>query len=189
MLDVGHGRAASGEWLKSLFGRIPMTSLVTKMLPSAMIFAALCGPARADSTPIPPKGAATFALYFTGRVLATHDIGAAGSTFLTEASGVTKSIDGQKTFDNMVEHCLIHGETVGKIVKYTGSCLDTDADGDKFFHSFAGGEDSGKSAIIGGTGKFKGMTGELTYTTTGAPSAGPGQFSFSAEDKLNWEIK
>jgi hypothetical protein len=166
-----------------------MTSLVTKVLPSAMIFASLCGPAWPDSTPIPSKGATTFAIYFTGRVLAAQDIGEAGSTFLTEASGVTKSVDGQKTFDNMVEHCLIQGETVGKIVKYTGSCLDTDADGDKFFHSFEGGEASGKSTIIGGTGKYKGMTGELPYTTTAAPSAGAGQFSFSTEDKLNWEIK
>jgi hypothetical protein len=166
-----------------------MTSLVTRVLPFSMIFASLCGAARADSAPIPPKGAATFALYFTGRVLGTHDIGEAGSTFLSEASGVTKNVDGQKTFDNMVEHCLIHGETVGKMVRYTGSCVDTDADGDKFFHTFEGGLESGKSTIIGGTGKYKGMTGDLTYTTTAGPSAGPGQFSFSAEDKLNWEIK
>ena len=166
-----------------------MTSLVTKVLPSALIFAALCGPGRADSAPLPPKGAATFVIYFTGHVLGTHDIGEAGSTVVSEASGLAKSIDGPKTFDNMVEHCLIHGETVGKSVKYTGSCLNTDADGDKYFHTFEGGADSGKSVIIGGTGKYKGMTGELTYTTTGGPSPGAGQFSFSAEDKLNWEIK
>ena len=82
-------------------------TLVTRLLPAAIIFASLCGAARADSTPLPPKGAATFAIYFTGRVLGAHDIGEAGSTAVSEASGLAKSIDGPKTFDNMVEQCLI----------------------------------------------------------------------------------
>jgi hypothetical protein len=166
-----------------------MTSLVTRLFPAVILFASLCGAARADSAPLPPKGAATFAIYFTGRVLGTHDIGEAGSTAVSEASGLAKSIDGPKTFDNMVEHCLVHAETVGKSVKFTGSCLNTDADGDKYFHTFEGGPESGKSTIIGGTGKYKGMTGDITYTTVAGPSPGAGQFSFSAEDKLNWEIK
>lgn len=166
-----------------------MTSLVTKALPFAMIFASLCSPAWADSAPIPPKGTATIVVYFTGHVLGTHDIGEAAATFMSEASGLTKSVDGSKTFDNTVEHCLIYGEVVTKSIKYTGSCANTDADGDKYFHTFEGGADSGKSMIIGGTGKYKGMTGDITFTTTGGPSLGAGQFSFSAEDKLSWEVK
>jgi hypothetical protein len=125
-------------------------TLVTRLLPAAFIFASLSGAARADSAPLPPKGAATFAIYFTGRVLGAHDIGEAGSTIVSEASGLAKSIDGPKTFDNMVEQCLIHAETVGKSVKFTGSCLNTDADGDKYFHTFEGGPESGKSTIIAG---------------------------------------
>jgi hypothetical protein len=166
-----------------------MTSLVTRLFPAVIIFASLCGAARADSAPLPPKGAATFAIYFTGRVIGAHDIGEVGSTAVSEASGLVKSIDGPKTFDNMVEHCLVHAETVGKSVKFTGSCLNTDVDGDKYFHTFEGGPESGKSTIIGGTGKYKGMTGDITYTTTAGASPGAGQFSFTAEDKLNWEIK
>lgn len=164
-------------------------TLVTRLLPAALIFASLSGAARADSAPLPPKGAATFAIYFTGRVLGAHDFGEAGSTAVSEASGLARSIDGPKTFDNMVEQCLIHAETVGKSVKFTGSCLNTDADGDKYFHTFEGGPDGGKSTIIGGTGKYKGMTGDLTFTTTAGPSPGAGQFSLTAVDKLNWEIK
>jgi hypothetical protein len=76
-----------------------------------------------------------------------------------------------------------------KSIKYIGSYVNTDADGDKYFHTFEGGADSGNSTIIGGTGKYKGMTGDIKYTTTGGPSVGAGQFSFSAEDKINWEVK
>ena len=45
-------------------------TLVTRLLPAAIIFASLCGAARADGTPLPPKGAATFAIYLPAAYLA-----------------------------------------------------------------------------------------------------------------------
>jgi hypothetical protein len=166
------------------------TTTVKQTLPTAFALAMISNVALAGGAPIPPSGSSSYATYFTGHVLDINTTGEnAPTSSFSEATGITKSSDGQKIFDGLVVHCLIHGEAEGKTVKYTGSCLDTDADGDKFLHTFEGGADSGTTKMISGTGKYAGMHWNATYATSPLPSAGQGQFSFSAEDKATWESK
>jgi len=168
-----------------------MTSATLKRtLPTAFAVAMISNLALAGGAPIPPSGSSSYVTYFTGHVLDVNTAGEnAPTSRFSAATGITKSSDGQKLFDGLVVHCLIHGEAEGKTVKYTGSCLDTDADGDKFLHTFEGGPDSGTTKMISGTGKYSGMSWSATYTTSSFPSAGQGQFSFSAGDKATWEFK
>jgi hypothetical protein len=172
-----------------------MTPLLTRMLPAAMLCMSLSAAALADSAPIPQKGATTYLTYDILHVLSINDMSDSGSSDVAEIEGITKNTDGQKVFDNMTEHCLWHRDTVGSkepfvgTFKVAGSCTSTDGDGDKVFHTFEEGAKEGTTTTLGGTGKYKGISGGATVTSINVPQLGPGHFAFVAEHKITWEIK
>ena len=55
----------------------------------------------------------------------------------------------------MSVRCLYHWSVVGEINHVNGSCVHTDKDGDNVFATF----DDKTTILIGGTGKYKGITG------------------------------
>ena len=136
---------------------------------------------------MPQQGTTNFVTYYTARILSNLNMGEIGSEALVEMLGVTRNTDGQKLFDNMAVRCIVYRETVGGKYKAKGACTETDSDGDKTFTTF----DSVTMihTLIGGTGKYKGISGTEPYTVKMLPAPGEGMSAFIADHKASWQFK
>ncbi len=143
--------------------------------------------ASAEKLQMPQQGTATYVTYYTSRSLANLDMGEIGSEALLELVGVTRNTDGQQFFDNMTVRCLFYREAVSGKVKGSGACIETDGDGDKVFTTF----DAGAlvHTLIGGTGKYKGISGTAPYTVHRLPAPGEGLGAVSVDHKVTWQFK
>jgi hypothetical protein len=83
----------------------------------------------------------------------------------------------------MHAHCLMLSAIIGGKSSVSGACTETDRDGDHVFTSF----DSAAYKLIGGTGKYKGISGSALYSVTPEPSAEPGRYGYVM--KHTWTIQ
>ena len=74
---------------------------------------------------------------------------------------------------------------VGETNHVNGSCVHTDKDGDNVFATF----DDKTTTLIGGTGKYKGITGTVPYTVVGLHETVGGRTAWIVNHKAIWEIK
>lgn len=78
--------------------------------------------------------------------------------------------------DKLAARCLALGDqtTDGSSYMERGTCTLTDADGDHVFETYEVTDGNGTGKLVAGTGKFKGITGELAITSTyfGSPAEG-----------------
>jgi hypothetical protein len=141
----------------------------------------------AQQLQIPKQGTASYVTYYTGRSLTSLNMGEVGSEALGEIVGITRNTDGQKFFDNMTVRCILYSQTLGGKRKANGACTETDSDGDKVFTTF----DSGTMmhTLIGGTGKYKGISGTAPYTSKVLPPPGEGLSASIVDHKVTWEFK
>jgi hypothetical protein len=133
----------------------------------------------------PQEGATTYVTRYAGRVIDVADLGDGDSEMLVQMTGVTRNALGQPVFDNMSAHCLVLSNVIGGKSRTTGACRETDSDGDTVFTSF----DGEAQKLIGGTGKYKGISGSALYTLTPEPSPRPGTLAYSAKQSVTWTIK
>ena len=95
--------------------------------------------------------------------------------------------DGAKLFDNLSLHCL-EGSVARKAgYKFTGTCVETDGDGDKLYLTYEGPE-SGPVEVLGGTGKFKGIKGKGQWRVTDAPGNTASLFAFTFDYEFDWTL-
>jgi hypothetical protein len=144
-------------------------------------------PAAADS-PFPRTGSAKFAAYTVCRSLGLIDMGTVGSQSSADCVGIVKSKEAAKTLDNLAIHCLEESRARADGYKFVGTCVETDADGDKIFMTYEGPE-SGPIALIGGTGKYAGIEGSGTWAVTDAPGNTSSQFLFTLDYGVDWRFK
>ena len=85
----------------------------------------------------------------------------------------------------MSVRCLYHWSVVGETNRQNGSCVDTDKDGDNVFLTF----DDKSLYFMGGTGKYKGLTGTAAYTFVALHDAVGGRPALIINHKVSWEIK
>ncbi len=86
----------------------------------------------------------------------------------------------------MRARCLVLSSVVGgKPGPAAGACAETDRDGDILFTSF----EADAHKLIGGTGKYKGISGSARYTLTPDPSPELGKIAYSVEQDVVWTIK
>jgi hypothetical protein len=148
---------------------------------------ALGAPALA-AEPFPPSGAAKLAAYTVCRSAVIVDMGPVGSNSSAECIGIVKTRDGSKLLDNQAMRCLEEAKARPEGYAFTGTCSQTDADGDKLFMTYEGPE-SGTVAVIGGTGKYKDVTGKGTWSVTDAPGNNAQLFLFTLSYDVTWEMK
>lgn len=143
--------------------------------------------AAAEKVLIPQQGTTTYVTYYTGHSLASLDMGDVGNEALWELTGVTRNTDGQKLFDQMSVRCLFYRTSMDGKVGGVGACTETDVDGDKVFATF----DASKRmhTLIGGTGKYKGITGTAQLAVTRLLAPGEGWDAFVIEHKMTWQLK
>ena len=141
----------------------------------------------AQQQQMPQQGTTTYVTYYHIRILTTLNMGDVGSEDLRELVGITRNIGGQKFFDGMTVRCIQYEETLGGVVDYNGACVETDSDGDKVFSTY---KRSGRlHTLVGGTGKYKGISGTGTYTGKKLPSPGEGYLAHIVELKVTWQFK
>jgi hypothetical protein len=142
------------------------------------------GPAVA-SDPFPPSGAAKLAAYVVCHSAVLIDMGPVGSNSSAECVGIVKTRDGSKLLDNLSIRCLEEANARPDGYKFTGTCVQTDGDGDKLFMTYEGPE-SGQIAWIGGTGKYKDIEGSGTWSVADAPGNTSSLFLFTLTYDATW---
>ena len=150
-------------------------------------FVAFGGPAFA-ADPLPKTGSAKLAAYSVCRSAVIVDMGAAGSNSSAECIGIVKTLDGSKLLDNLAIRCLEEAKARPEGYAFTGTCVQTDADGDKIFMTYEGPE-SGTIEWIGGTGKYKDIAGTGTWSVTDAPGNTANLFLFTLSYDAAWTTK
>jgi hypothetical protein len=138
--------------------------------------------------PFPPSGAAKLAAYTVCRSAVIVDMGPVGSNSSAECIGIVKTRDGSKLLDNLAIRCQEDAKARPEGYAFTGTCIHTDADGDKLFMTYEGPE-SGTIALIGGSGKYKDITGSGTWSVTDAPGNTAQLFLFTLNYDVSWTMK
>ena len=151
-------------------------------LSAVTLYAAM--PVLAGTAVLPPNGETTYVTYYTGRVLGTEYVGDGALELLVELTGVSRNAAGQPAFDAMSAHCLMLSAIISGKPRRYGACTQTDRDGDHAFTSF----DGAASKLIGGTGKYKGISGSGISSVTPEPSLEPGRYGYVMESSMTWTI-
>ncbi len=142
--------------------------------------------ARADA--LPKTGSVKHSAYTVCRQSVAIDLGEVGSDSSAECTGIVRTADRAKPLDNLALRCL-EGSTARKSgYKFTGSCVETDGDGDKLFLTYEGPED-GPLAVLGGTGKYKGIKGAGRWRVADAPGNTATLFAFTLDYEFDWRFE
>ncbi|WP_233860323.1 hypothetical protein [Paraburkholderia sp. HD33-4] len=145
----------------------------------------LAGVACAQKSDMPQHGSATYEGYYLNHVLSTMDMGEQGSGAVIEGFGITRSSDGRQPFDKLSVHCLFFEGSRGGQYSETGSCTETDTDGDVIYLTVS----TDAQTLIGGTGKYKRITGAGTFSGHPLRAPAPGTFAVILEQKVTWDMK
>jgi hypothetical protein len=133
----------------------------------------------------PKTGSAEYDTYYTDNTVEKIDSGA-GTGSIVDSTGINRNVKGEGPFNDMSVRCLYHTSgSVGETVHYNGSCVETDKDGDNVFTTF----DDNNHYLMGGTGKYKGITGKVPYTVRVLHDAVGGRQAYIVNHKATWEIK
>ena len=132
----------------------------------------------------PKAGQAEYDTYYVFENLAkiATDAGTGG---IDEFTGITRNVKGDGPFNDMAVHCLGHWTAIGDKFDFRGSCAETDAAGDTVFTTF----DNDNHYIVGGTGKYTGITGTVPYTAVHLADTIGGRTARVVNHKASWEIK
>lgn len=150
--------------------------------------AALASAGSAAAAPLPKTGSVKHNAYVVCRAAAAVDLGAVGSDSAADCTGIVRTPDRTQPLDNLAIHCLEESNARKAGYKFTGSCVETDADGDKLYMTYEGPE-SGPVEVLGGTGKFKGITGKGQWRVTDAPGNTASLFAFTLDYDFTWSFE
>jgi hypothetical protein len=149
--------------------------------------AAWAAPALA-AEPFPPSGAAKLAAYAVCRSAVIVDMGPVGSNSSAECTGIVRTRDGSKLLDNLAIRCMEESKARPAGYAFTGTCIQTDGEGDKIFMTYEGPE-GGTIALLGGTGKYAGITGKGAWSVADAPGNNAQLFAFTLTYDIEWTTK
>jgi hypothetical protein len=168
---------------------------------AATLFAGLVaiGPSSVRGEPVEKKGTTPYVTHFIFRPIMNLDVGELGKATTLEAVGTTQNMKGEKMLDKMSARCVAINVASGEKKYIDGACVLADSDGDKIFSTFDTRDldksqpkmDCGTHIITGGTGKYKGITGNEPFACIAMPAlAGSGDyFAMDIPHNTTWEIK
>ena len=160
-----------------------------RTLSAVLIFAAAMPAAPAFAAdPFPATGAAKLAAYSVCRSAVIVDMGPLGSNSSAECTGIVRTLDGSKPLDNLAIRCIEESKARREGYAFTGTCIQTDGDGDKIFMTYEGPE-TGTIEWIGGTGKYQDITGKGTWSVVDAPGNTAQLFALTFIYDVNWTTK
>ena len=153
------------------------------MISSMAVALTICA-TPAAAAEFPKSGSAEYDTYYVDNPVAKID-GGVGTGTIVDTTGITRNVKGEGPFNNMSVRCLYHVSVAGEISHYNGSCVETDKDGDNVFTTF----DDKNHYLMGGTGKYKGITGTIPYTVIELHDTVGGHAANIVNHKATWEIK
>jgi hypothetical protein len=171
------------------FGNVGEEAIL-RTLSAVLIFAAAIAsraPAFA-ADPFPASGAAKLAAYSVCRSAVIVDMGPVGSNSSAECTGIVKTRDGSKLLDNLAIRCMEESQARPAGYAFSGTCIQTDGEGDKIFMTYEGPE-GGVIALLGGTGKYQDITGKGTWSVADAPGNNAQLFAFTLTYDIDWTTK
>jgi hypothetical protein len=150
--------------------------------------------------PIQPRGTTPYTTHFIFRPLLSLDDPNVGKAAVMEAVGTTQNTKGERMLDKMAARCVALNVDLGEKHKFiNGACVLADSGGDKIFSTFDTRDvdpskpemNCGTHVIVGGTGKYKGITGREPFACHAMPAlAGPdGYTALDIPHITTWEIK
>jgi hypothetical protein len=162
-----------------LKGGTEMKSILASMTVVLALYASA-----AIAAEFPKSGEAKYDTYYVGNPVAKIDSGAGTGTIVDE-TGINRNVKGEGPFHDMSVRCLYHMSSVGETLHFNGSCVETNKDGDNVFTTF----DDKNHYLMGGTGKYKGITGTVPYTVVLLHETVGGREAVIVNHKAKWEIK
>jgi hypothetical protein len=176
-------------------------TLMTTLLSGAMValvpWVSLADPV----TPLPPKGVTPYVTHFIFRPLVAFDDNdtGVGKAAVVEMTGTTQNLKGEAMLDKMAARCVALNVDVTDKKYVDGICVLTDTGGDRIVSTFDTRDidksqpelGCGTHIIVGGTGKYKGITGKEPFSCQAMPAlAGPGGYTaLDIPHNTSWEIK
>lgn len=146
----------------------------------------------------PKQGTTSYVTHFMIRPTTTIDVGSPGKAVALEMVGTTANMNGEKLMDKMTAQCVAI-QIISKAKNYIdGGCVLTDKDGDKIFSTFDTRElegslprfTCGTHFIVGGSGKYKGMTGKEPFSCAILPNAAGDSWSgMDIEHQLTYKFE
>ena len=155
------------------------------LLPGSLVVGLLiygnAGGVAAEVAKLPPSGTTHFTTYFS--VHPDHVVKMAENSSITTAElvGITRNPDGKPYF----VHCLVTILVVNGDQTLYGACKETDKDGDYTSTTF----DSKAHHFIGGTGKYKGITGDAPFTVEAMPAPGENLGALIIPHEVTWKLE
>ena len=143
-----------------------MTNTRNRALSALVLLAAASAIAQAaNPAPMPREGSYEQTLCFGGpaHVISASDTDRYGTYQLT---GGTQSAT--RAFDAMSLECIGAFEMRSGVYRHKGYCVFQDASGDKFHVADSATPQAYAAELLGGTGKFNGITGNATIERLGA---------------------
>ncbi len=141
--------------------------------------------AQDEKVKMPQKGTTNYAIYFTFHKLAELKMEGTGSQWVEEQVGISRNTDGKPFFDQMSVRCLGYHQKIKEDSTLNGTCVETDKDGDQVFATF----DKNAHYLVGGTGKYKGISGPVPYKVNDLKDIGPNISAAIVDHEVTWEFK
>jgi hypothetical protein len=148
------------------------------------LLGALCAPVAAQS---PRQGEEQIRHVFTVVDRATMKMGDT-TVIQRELSGLSINDKGSGMFHDMGMRCLALITSENGRPRSDGRCVLVDRDGDQVFHTFVNRAGTGHHDIIGGTGKYTGISGREDFTIPPAPRAPEGANVLVVPVKATWKL-
>jgi hypothetical protein len=135
--------------------------------------------------------------FYSHTVQKIEDLETADSmkSYVTESFTFHDGNKNGKLMDGTTERCVSFGSySESGAVKEVGRCTMSDADNDKIFEEYvfevSGPKDTnpGKGRFLGGTGKYKDLTGTITFVGTSWPGISKVDTTFAGDYKGEYKI-
>jgi hypothetical protein len=153
---------------------------------------ALVGSLSAHAASLPTSGEVHLDETETFKVVTVVEAGGV-KTAIFEGTGIARGPAGDGPFHLLAMHCLGHAAWIkgGEDWEGNANCAFTDKDGDSFMSSWHVCKDcKSPDHLVGGSGKFKGITGNMPGGEAGSVYDDPLRgWAFLGYHDLKWEIK
>ena len=139
----------------------------------------------ATAANFPKSGSEKGVIYFTASV--ADELDGWDTPFqpgIYVMTGVVRTDPAGSAFDKSYVRCVGERALLGGKFSTAGSCTQTDTEGDKAFVTF----ETGKYAYVGGTGKYKGLTGGGPVTSERIYQ-GKNDWAVVMAFEKQWEVK
>jgi hypothetical protein len=110
------------------------------------------------------------------------------TNIVRELVGISRNDKGSGMFHDLAMRCFGFIDIVDGKPSSIGRCVEVDKDGDQVFSTFENKAGAGAHTLIGGTGKYKGITGQQTFGGVSIVKGPDGVASMVIALKVSWKL-